>query len=348
MNPSRCVALLALLALAVPADALFESHLDDFGTTVDSRIAALPATGGTKSEAKQRKALLKAQAALLLPSADRIADMGIAKKASAAVQKVLAADAELLGSLDIALDDYRTEADDAVLECEGLLSDFPPGPAAERLSKKLDSLGGLLGKEAAAALPSSRAALLGKVFKKLVPIKEALAGGTPGGPCDPPVHFEDTNHGTMTAVIDGVPWSSTDVEVMLIVDSVTNDVIQLGLSAEHPDGSGGFLDKLEFHFDVDAYQGVGTFPFNTSAVGPVSMSYQKSPNWFQSLTGTVTVSEFSFTPTLADSSLASGRLAGTFSFNGCTVWAGSDTCGALPVTVTSGTFDVCNFNVVYW
>lgn len=348
MNGTRPLALLALLALASPAGALYEAHLDDFEAAVAGRLAALPETGGTKAEAKQRKALLKSQAALLLPSADRAADLVLAKKAASAVQKTFAADAPLLAAMDGALDAYRADADDGILECDGLLAGFPDGAAAVKIGKKLDGVRALLEKEAAETVLSARAGILAKAFKKTAPLKEALAGEPPGGPCGPPSHLEDVNIGSMTATVDGQPWTSSDVEVTLILDSGTMEIIQLGLSAQHTNELGGVIDTLEFHFDLDAFTGPGTFPFNTSAVGPVSMSYIKSPNWFQSLAGTVTVSEFSFDAVGVEPQFVAGKLAGTFSFDGCTLWAGSDTCGALPVTVTSGSFDVCNFQVIYW
>ena len=348
MNGSRPLALLVLLALASPAGALYEAHLDDFETAVAGRLAALPETGGTKTEAKQRKALLKAQAALLLPSIDRATDLVLAKKAAAAVQKTFAADAPLLAAMDGALDAYRTEADDAMSECDGLLADFPDGSAAVKIGKKLEEVRNLLAKEAAATVLSARAGILAKAFKKTAPLKEALAGDPPGGPCDPPTYLEDVNIGFMSATVAGEPWTSTDVEVTLILDSETMEIIQLGLSAEHKNELGGVIDTLEFHFDLGAFTGPGTFPFNTSAGGLVSMSYIKSPNWFQSLAGTVTVSEFSFDPVGVEPQFVAGKLSGTFAFNGCTLWAGSDTCGALPVSVTSGSFDVCNFQVIYW
>jgi hypothetical protein len=342
------LALLALLALATPAGALFEPHLDGFASTVDDRLAALPETGGTKTEAKQRKALLKAKNALLLASGTRAVDLVLAKKAAAAVQKTLADDLLLLAAMDEALDAYRADADETILECNDLLADFPDDSAAVKLGKKLNGLKNLLDKEEAATVLSARAGILAKTFKKAVPLKDALEGEPTGDPCGPPTRLEDVNIGHMTATVGGEPWTSEDVKVMLIVDSDTMEIIQIAMTAEHPDGFGWYLDQLAFQFDTDAFTGPGAYSFNTSTVGPVSMSYVKDPNWFQSLTGTVTVTEFTFDPVGVEPEFVRGRLAGNFSFNGCTVWAGSDTCGALPVTVTSGSFDVCNFQVIYW
>jgi hypothetical protein len=342
---------LALAAAAPTAGALFEDHLDPFGVLVADRLSALPETGGTATEAKQRKALLKAAAALAAESTDRVGDLKAAKKAAAAVQKALALDAGLLGALEDGLDAYRSEADDDLLACDGLLADFPEGALATKLGKKLLAVENVLLKDDEATVPSVRAGLVGKAHKKLVPIKEALEEGPPGGPCPPPSIY-DVDVGTVTCKIGVEPWTSTDLNVILIVDSDSMAVIQLGLSASRPDGEGGTLDTIDFIFDNDDFTGPGTYSFNTSTEYILAMNYIPAGpgSTFQATSGTVTITEFSFDPTDANPDIAGGRLAGTFSFFGCTTYYPSGVCESpdTGVSVTEGTFEVCNFDVIYY
>jgi len=158
------------------------------------------------------------------------------------------------------------------------------------------------------------------------------------------------NVGTVTALVGGEPWTSTDLEVTLVVDSDTLEVIQLGVIARRPDGTGGTLDRIDFTFDNGDYTGPDTYSFTTAPPYILGMNYvPPGPGFtYQALDGTVTVSEFSFVPTLADPDIAAGRLVGTFSFNGCTTWNVSGICGGSDssIAVTSGTFEVCNFNLI--
>jgi hypothetical protein len=340
---------IALAAAAPFAGALFEAHLDPFGTLVADRLALLPETGGTKTEVKQRKALLKALAALAAESADRVGDLKAAKKAAAAVQGPLAADALLLGVLDEALDDYHSDADVDVLACDDLLPAFPEGRLKDKLVKKLLGVGTLLDKDDEAATLPARAAVLGKALKKLAPILEALEEGPPVGDCPPPSIY-DVDLGTVTAKIDEIAWSATDLDVLLIVDSGTGDVIQLGLTVSRPDGEGGTLDTIEFTLDTGVYTGPGTYAFDDFSPYIMSMRYYPPTGSFvyQGIAGSVTITEFTFDPTDADPSIAGGRLVGTFTMDGCTVADGSGTCPASAVSITEGTFEVCNFDVIYY
>ena len=67
----------------------------------------------------------------------------------------------------------------------------------------------VLVKDDEATVLSTRAALLGKAFKKLAPLLETLSEGPPPMDCPPPSIY-DVDLGTVTAKIDEVPWIATD------------------------------------------------------------------------------------------------------------------------------------------
>lgn len=356
MRATRMALALAAAALLAPAArALVSAHLDDFAAAVSDRLDAFPVEGLTRPESRRRRALEKASAALEAASSDSAGDLLLAKKAAKAVEKAFVEDADLLASLEAGLDGYAAEAAGLFGECEAGIDALEDGVLATRLGKKAAKAGGVLDAADVADLPSARAALLRSAFRILVPLGEAIddAPGPGPGDCPEPDPLTGANIGvgTFTAVVDGVPWQSTWTEGFVIVDSASGQIRQIQVRGikENPSNPGvrDAWESLALDFDDFSFDGTGDYGLTALAAPWGSfVPYHDSIPVYTSGSGTISVTEFSMVPDDSEG-FARGRIAGTFQFSACDT-LGSEGCSGDFISVTSGTFEICNFDFFLW
>jgi len=149
-------AVIAGVAFATP----FTDSLTALDASVDARVAALPATGGTRAERNERKQLVRASTALgRVQGLDLAADAPAVAAAAKALRASRTADAGVLTSSEAALAELltelrarQTEAADAVLRVQDPV-------ARAKAAKLLDAAAKLVQRAADAATVDAASAL---------------------------------------------------------------------------------------------------------------------------------------------------------------------------------------------
>lgn len=347
-------AVVAVLCAPEGADALTTTHLDAFGVAVADRLAALPETGLDATQARQRKALLKASNALAAETVTAAKDLAAATKAAKAVQTVFAEDAPLLAALDAGLDSYRADADAQLTSDFALVQDGPLGRSRSKIEAKLNQAAAALVKADTAEKRSTRAKQLGKAAKALASARAGLYDGD----CPRYDGVYRGELGTVTYVVDGETHVAQDIDVSVWVDSDSGALLDVIFVARWT-GTGSDDETLTVGLYESLVTGAGTYTDPIPA-GPGRWGYTfAGAQSFvgQGFSGSVTFDEFSYEPVEEDAFVGAwgagyksgrGRLRGSFDLTFCTtIGYPGPTCGGASKHLV-GTFELCNPTIQEW
>lgn len=197
--PLALGALLALCApppaAATPSTGAFQSLLVE----LNARDGALPATGGTREQKKERKVLAKAFRALARESDGLAGDLAIAVKMTRTLERGYPGDSTILSLLDGTLDALEGLLRDGRDEVEVIVSLLAEGKWKDRSSAKLAAADAALVRSLEPGFLASRAKQLLKAWKQVEKGGKLAAKGDPGG---------SVGDSTMAATVKGLPWAA--------------------------------------------------------------------------------------------------------------------------------------------
>jgi hypothetical protein len=201
--------LLLLLAGLVPVaaatrPAAADPHADYFAGLIaelNDRDAALPETGLTSQQKRERAALRKCFAALRADSTDLKGDLKMARKMAAALAVGYPGDGTLAGLLDGLNDALGNDVHSARDDLEVAIATVADGRPKDRAQAKLDAADVLLAEADAETEAAPRALLQKRAYALVDKGARIVAKADPGGP---------SGDSTMGATVDGDAWAAND------------------------------------------------------------------------------------------------------------------------------------------
>jgi hypothetical protein len=187
-----------VLAAAAAADP-FTPHFQPLLAEMNQRDGALPLTGLTREQRKQRSALNRAYRALEADSTDLAGDLKMSLKMTKALEKGFPGDPEfgpLLDALHAALGGLAADGRD---ELEVAIAGLAEGKYRDRATAKLAKADAILLLAAEAETRVRRAAFQRKCWTVVLQGGKIVAKAAPGGP---------SGDSTVAATVDGSAWAS--------------------------------------------------------------------------------------------------------------------------------------------
>jgi hypothetical protein len=200
-TPLLAPALAAILAAAPPLGAApFTAHFVELHAEVVAREATLPVTGLTPEERRQRAAIRSFDRAYAVPSDGLAGDLGMAKKACAALERGFPGDAPMAALLAQLGDRLEAEVRAARDDLEGAISFAEVGNLRSRAEAKLAAADAALVEAGAPPTQARRMVLLRKALRL---VARGMAAAVKAGPAVPP-----PGQAGMSALVDGSAWAA--------------------------------------------------------------------------------------------------------------------------------------------